>query len=198
MSGGRKYLPVLIFPADCFDTRGQKYYHGALMFAPAVIDSLEFARTGERLSGSLPVSSFPRLEDVVAEKGGDIAYVVAGAMDAHNRPMLKLHVRGTLILQCQRCLGMLEYPLDVASSVLVVPQGTAPEDADDPDAPDYIEAQRELNLAELIEDEILLCVPFAPRHERKCGESRPDESGGKQGKDSPFAALAALKNTTKT
>lgn len=166
------------------------------MSAPAVIDSLEFARTGQQLSGSLPVSSFPRLEDVVAEKGGDIAYVVAGARDARNRPMLSLRVRGALILQCQRCLGPLEYPLDVTSGVLVVPQGTTPDDADDPDAPDYIEAQRELDLAGLIEDEILLCVPFAPRHDSECGESRP--GSGKQKKESPFAALSALKNTTKT
>ena len=167
------------------------------MSAPAVIDSLEFARTGQQLSGSLPVSSFPRLEDVVAEKGGYIAYEVAGASDARNRPMLRVRVHGTLALQCQRCLGPLEYPLDATNNVLVVPQGTTPEDADDPDAPDYIEAQRELDLAELIEDEILLCVPFAPRHEGECTE-QPGESGDKQQKESPFAALAALKNTTKT
>jgi uncharacterized protein len=194
---GRKCLPVLIFPADSFDTRAQKYYHAALMSAPAVIDSLEFARTGQQLSGSLPVSSFPRFEDVVAEKSGDIAYEVVGARDTRNRPMLSLRVRGALVLQCQRCLGPLEYPLDVTSKMLVVPQGTTPDDADDPDAPDYIEAQRELDLAELIEDEILLCVPFAPRHDGECGD-QPGEGSDKQDKESPFAALAALKNTTKT
>jgi len=110
--------------------------------------------------------------------------------------MLKLHVQGTLTLQCQRCLAPLEYPLDVASSVLVVPQGTTPDDADDPDAPDYIEAQRELDLVELIEDEILLCVPFAPRHENECA-GRGRQEGGERTRESPFAALAALKNTTK-
>jgi uncharacterized protein len=103
-------------------------------------------------------------------------------------------------MQCQRCLGALEYPLDVTSRVLVVPQGMTPDDADDPDAPDYIEAQRELDLPELIEDEILLCVPYAPRHERNCGDRRADSSGAESGREkpSPFAALAALKNTTKT
>jgi uncharacterized protein len=194
---GRKCLPVLIFPVDSFDTRTQKYYHAALMSALAVIDSLEFARTGQQSSGSLPVNSFPRLEDVVAEEGGDIAYEVAGARDARSRPMLSLRVRGTLLLQCQRCLGPLEYPLDVTSEVLVVPRGTTPDDADDPEAPDYIEAQRELDLAELIEDEILLCVPFAPRHDGECG-GQPGEGSDMQDKESPFAALAALKNTTKT
>lgn len=166
------------------------------MSAPAVIDSLEFARTGQCLTGSLPVSSFPRLEDVVAGNG-DIAYEVKGTKDGRNRPMLALRIRGALPLQCQRCLGPLEYPLDIASNVLIVPPGTTPDDADDPDAPDYIEVQRELDLTELIEDEILLCVPFAPRHEGECAGTRPKE-GGEQAKKSPFAALAALKNTTKT
>lgn len=170
------------------------------MSAPAVIDSLEFARTGERLSGSLPVGSFPRLGDVVADLSGDIAYEIEGTRDARNRPLLVLRVRGKLEMRCQRCLGALEYPLDVTSRVLVVPQGTTPDDADDPDAPDYIEAQRELDLAELIEDEILLCVPYAPRHERDCGDRRAGSGEGEGGREkpSPFAALAALKKTTKT
>lgn len=197
MLTGCKYLPVLIFPADSFDTKGQKYYHGALMSAPAVIDSLEFARARQHLGGKLPISSFPRLEDVVAGQGGEIAYEVTGTADARNRPMLVVRMHGRLELQCQRCLGPLEYPLDVTSRVLVVAEGTVPDDADDPGAPDYIEAQRELDLAELIEDEILLCVPFAPRHEADCAGDRAD-GGEDEAKQSPFAALAALKNTTKT
>jgi len=167
------------------------------MSASAVIDSLEFARTGQRSSGILPVSSFPRLEDVVADKSGEIAYEVTGSRDGRNRPLLKLHVHGELALQCQRCLGTLEYPLDLTSSILVVPEGTTPEDADDPHGPDYIEAERELDLVQLIEDEILLCVPFAPRHEGKCtndDRSRSEEDA----KSSPFASLAALKKSRKT
>jgi uncharacterized metal-binding protein YceD (DUF177 family) len=40
-------------------------------------------------------------------------------------------------------------------------------------------------------------VPFAPRHDGECG-GQPGEGSDKQNKESPFAALAALKNTTKT
>lgn len=167
------------------------------MSALAVVDSLEFARTGQRSSGVLPVSSFPRLEDVVIDKSGEIAYEVVGSRDGRNRPLLRLHVHGKLMLQCQRCLGTLEHPLDLTSSILVVPVGTVPDDADDPHGPDYIEAERELDLAQLIEDEILLWVPFAPRHESQCTNDGRGGSG-EDTKKSPFAALAALKKTRKT
>jgi uncharacterized protein len=149
------------------------------------------------LSGSLPVSSFPRLKDIVVGNDGEIAYEVEGIRDERDRPMLGLHATGTLTLQCQRCLGALEFPLRVASSVLVVPAGETPDDADDPESPDYIEAQRELDLAQLIEDEILLALPYAPRHESACAAA-PVVAGSEPAKKSPFAALAALKNTTKT
>ena len=85
--------------------KGQKYYHAALMSALAVVDSLEFARTGQRSSGVLPVSSLPRLEDVVIDKSGEIAYEVVGSRDGRNRPLLRLRIRGKLMLRCQRCLG---------------------------------------------------------------------------------------------
>jgi len=41
---------------------------------------------------------------------------------------------------------------------------------------------------ELVEDELLLAVPFAPRHERCVGASGMDE----EGKASPFAELRGL------
>lgn len=101
------------------------------------------------------------------------------------------------MLRCQRCLGALEHSVDLMSTILVVPEGTTPDDAEDPHGPDYIEAERELDLAQLIEDEVLLCVPYAPRHESDCTD---DSRSGNEGaaRSSPFASLAALKNTRKT
>lgn len=167
------------------------------MSAAAVIDSLEFAQRGEKMSGTLPVASLPRLNDLVAGQGHEVAYVLSGGHDERQRPMLEVRVTGTLVLQCQRCLGTLEHVVDFENRILLVPAGEIPADADDPDAPDYIEAQSELDVAGLVEDEILLQLPFAPRHESECAGSKPAGSEV-QAKPSPFAALAALKNSRKT
>lgn len=164
------------------------------MSAPAVIDSFEFARNGEKLSGTLPVAHFSRLQDLVADNGGDLSYEIVGGHDARQRPQLMLRVRGVLELQCQRCLGPLRHVVDFENTVLVMPEGATPDDAQEPDGPDYIEAQREMDVASLVEDEVLLQLPFAPRHEGKCASSE-QAAVSRGGKESPFAVLAALKNT---
>jgi uncharacterized protein len=93
---------------------------------------------------------------------------------------------------------LLEYPLKVENTLLVVPQGTEPdEDLDnqlgDPQAPDPLEAAPELDVRALIEDEILLSLPLAPRHpEGECA-SRFETQSDEDAAQSAFAKLAALK-----
>jgi uncharacterized protein len=166
------------------------------MSAPAVIDSLEFARSEQQLSGSVPVASLKRLEDVLFDAEGDLDYRLSGTRDKRNRPQLTLSVMGRLHLQCQRCLGLLDYPVEVASILMLVPSG-APldEDLDDPEAPDFIEASAELEIAGLIEDEILLWLPLAPRHPEGACASRVGTRNEAVQSASAFEKLATLKRS---
>ena len=166
------------------------------MSAPAVIDSLEFARAGQQVTGSLPVARLKRLHDCLHDVIGQVDYEVSGGHDERHRPQLLLHITAVLHLQCQRCLGALEHRLDVRSSLLLVqPQEIAGEELNDPEAPDVVEASPELDLAELVEEEILLSLPLAPRHaDDGCASAleHPGRIGG-----TPFAKLAGLKDTIK-
>ena len=164
------------------------------MSAPAVIDTLEFARSAQESSGSVPVSALKRLEDLLYDSAGTLGYELAGRRDERNRPLLELVVAGELHLQCQRCLGLLEYPLKVRNSLLVIPEGAAPEDdLEDPDAPDTIEANPELDVNALIEDEVLLSLPLAPRHPEGACASRFETQYQASAAPSAFEKLAALK-----
>jgi uncharacterized protein len=165
------------------------------MSAPAVIDSLEFARSAQQLSGSLPVEGLKRLEDVLSDADGSLRYELRGGRDERQRPQLQLRISGRLHLRCQRCLGMLEYPLEVANSLLLAaPGGEAPEGMDDPEAPDMIDAEPELDVAALIEDEVLLSLPLAPRHaEGACTNRTQTHDDASAGEHSAFGKLAALK-----
>jgi uncharacterized protein len=177
-----------------FDRASQKYYHARLMSAPAVIDVLEFARAAQVSSGSVPVSALQRLEDILYDSTGSVSFEVRGRQDERKRPLLDLSITGALHLQCQRCLGLLEYPLQVENTLLVVPQGTEPEeDLDDPEAPDPLEADPELDVQALIEDEILLSLPLAPRHAQGACASRFETQSDEDAAQSAFAKLAALK-----
>jgi uncharacterized protein len=159
------------------------------MPAQTVIDSLEFARTGQFLSGSLPIPGLARLRDSLHDELGEIQFEVRGTLDARGRPVLVLEIRGMLHLRCQRCLGLLEYPLWVSSTLLLTGHGA--EELEDEEA-ESIEASSELDVGGLVEDEIILGLPYSPRHE---------EGTCRQGEDAPtgrtasaaFEKLAALK-----
>ena len=157
--------------------------------AQAVIDSLEFARTGQSLSGQFPVSALPRLQDCITDNAGEIRFEVKGGHDARRRPVLTLNVSGVLHLRCQRCLGALDHELGLSNTLLLtsgVEAGEAEEETD------CIEASATLDVAGLVEDEILLSLPYAPRHrEGQCPPDAVAAAGQKQG--GAFAKLAALK-----
>ena len=64
------------------------------------------------------------------------------------------------------------------------------DEADEDDDMDAIEAEPQLDVLALIEEELLLDLPFAPRHaDGKCATATNEL----QQKASPFAVLAGLK-----
>ena len=192
-----KCLLKFDFPSFCFDSTAQKYYHARLMSAQTVIDSLEFAHAGQELRGSLPVTRLARLKDDLFEPVGEVHFTLRGGRDEQRRPILQVEISGSLHLQCQRCLGLLEYPLGVCSTLLLVrPGADVSATAEDPEAPDCIEASAQLDVVALIEDEILLGLPFALRHaEGSCQSAFAKDRGEREAERRPaFAGLAGLKS----
>ena len=169
------------------------------MSAAAVIDSLEFARAGDELRGSLSVTDLKRLDDVLFDSEGRLDYELRGSRDERNRPQLEVTVVGSLHLQCQRCLGLLDYDVDIIATLLVVPRGAdLGDEIDDPEGPDVIEGEAEMNVAGLIEDEVVLSLPLAPRHSEGACASRLPDTQPLEGMPKAFAQLAALKSPRNT
>lgn len=164
------------------------------MSAQAVIDGLEFARAEQELRGNLPVSGLTRLQDFLYDDAGNVEFVVKGGFDSEKRPVLSLTVSGQLHLQCQRCLDRMDYPLRLSNTLLLVSRGgNQAEVAVDPDAPDCIEAGPAMDVAGLIEDEIVLGLPFSPRHETGACDYRLKDASPDAGQTSGLAKLAELK-----
>ncbi len=155
-----------------------------------VIDGFEFASAGATQQGTLPVSGFPRLRDLLASDAGEVAYEVQGLRDARGRPSLRLAVQGTLQVRCQRCLEAMPVEVD-EDELLVLASSQAEIDADPADAetPDRLIGSKAMQLAELVEDQLILALPFAPRHERCAGGKEAPEG---EGKVLPFAALKEM------
>lgn len=154
-----------------------------------VIDGLEFARTGGKLQGDWPLADFPRLRDVLHASAGSLRYELRGVPEEQGRPALKLRLEGTLQLTCQRCLGGLEFPFRIETSLLLA--ATQSEIDAEPvvaEGPERIVAGREMPVHDLIEDELLLAIPIAPRHEH-CAERK---SAPADTRNTPFAGLRGL------
>jgi uncharacterized protein len=154
-----------------------------------VIDGFEFASAGATQQGRMPLSGFPRLRDLLASDAGEVAYEVKGLRDAQGRPSLRVSVRGVLMLRCQRCLEALRFEVNEEEMlVLAATQDEIDADPVDIQKPDRVLAGKAMALRELIEDELILAVPSAPRHE-DCSASA--DAGSQEGL-SPFAGLRGL------
>ena len=159
-----------------------------------VIDSLEFARSGQSLRGSVPVASLERLQDALCDTSGAVDYALHGGRDARQRPTLTLEVTGVLLLRCQRCLGPFEYPLRLSNTLLLASPAGADSGEVDVEEDETIEPSAELDVGSLIEDEIILGLPYAPRHaDESCPAGR---ESSRRGEASPFAKLAELKRNS--
>lgn len=154
-----------------------------------VIDGFEFARAGSRLSGEWPVADFARLRDVLHSGRGALRYELQGVPEAQGRPALRLRVTGMLDLTCQRCLEALGQSLRVDALLLLYPGeedfAAIPVEAQ---GPDRIVAAKDMAVQELIEEEVLLAIPYAPRHEH-CDAGGREEIAPRQ---KPFAGLRGL------
>jgi DUF177 domain-containing protein len=153
------------------------------------IDGFEFAASGAGLSGVWPIEDFARLRPQLLSDDGVVEYRLEGVRDARDRPALRLRIRGALQLACQRCLAALDLPLRI-DAMLVLARSEAeleslPLEAE---GPDWVVAGKAMDVHDLLEDELLLAVPFALRHEKCAARAR----AGAAVASSPFAELRGM------
>lgn len=154
------------------------------------VDSLDFARNGRETSGVIAVVDMARLQDLLATPEGEINYVVRGFQDQAGKLTLEVRLEGFCQLRCQRCLQGFGYSIQLVSQLLLIPADEFDESSQEEGEMDAIVADTHLNLHDMIEEELLLNLPFAPKH--PVGTCQPPVVVA-EGKNSAFAVLAELK-----
>lgn len=167
---------------------------------PVIIDPRQFARERATVSGSVAAAKLRRVAELLydtastsGQQGSMIHYRVTGHVTPKDQAALRLDVNGELELRCQRCLERLPFPLALQREiVLVAGADEFAQSEDEPESVDIIPAVNRIDLRDLVEEEIVLALPLAPRHAAgACELSTTEESPAS---DSPFAALARLKH----
>ena len=164
------------------------------MPAPLVINNIEFARKALELHDRIAVSQFSRLQDLLNSADGMLDCRLKGSVNAAGKATLALQVRGEVQLQCQRCMEPFVFSLGIDETyVIVTDEAMIPISIEDEATAeeDFIVADAQMRVLDLIEDEVLLALPYAPKHDDAiCGA---DETMDGLKKPSPFAVLQGLK-----
>lgn len=119
-------------------------------------------------------------------------------MQLGRKPQVVLKVQSQILLTCQRCVQPLTYTVDESVLFDVVRQESSLSDAQDaepfdPDTPEELVADPRFDIEQLIEDQLILAVPYVPKHEFCTSAASPEQDEPDTPRASPFGSLAALK-----
>jgi len=125
------------------------------------------AHRSEQVVGEFNLKDMARLQPLLlATEGGasdclDVRVRFHGGLEGF--PEISGTVSGSLALRCQRCLGVLMWPLNLDFRLVVVESDNDMENIADPfDA--LVAGEDGIRLIEVVEDEILGSLPLAPAH----------------------------------
>lgn len=134
--------------------------------------ALQFARQGYSIRGKLDAALLSRTTEdgtTVADAFGEV--VGLGGSDAA-RPSFSVLARGRLGLVCQSCGSGFEWPVDAMSTIYVA-RDAAELDAWEEESFESLEATEKTSALELVEDELLLAIPYVPRCEKCNADEAP-------------------------
>ncbi len=137
---------------------------------PAQLDPWQAVGREAAFAGSLALVDLPRLREVLVgtalDAAAPAAFEIAFRRDEAGRPVVLGWVRAVLPLECQRCLGVVEHSVDAPIRLLLTQGPILGQDPPEPyEALPVIDDR--VRPAELIEDELLLCVAADP--DAPCG-----------------------------
>ena len=165
---------------------------------PDKIDPWRLTAEGGRLEGVLALASLPRLAAELEHTEGEVSVALATGVDSQGLRYIIGRLQTGIALICQRCLGPLQWPLDIAVSLALVRNEMMADRLPEQYEP-LVVADGLIRVADLVEDELLLALPLIPQHDQiqqcethvgqasSASEPVPDAK-----QRQPFAVLASL------
>ena len=162
------------------------------MTAQHIINSLEFARKKLEIHGTIKNSQLLRARDLMSSHAGTVEWTLSGSVGLDGKSKLTLLIKGVSQMPCQRCLESVSVDLNLKSEfILVRDESEIPSEDDDVDEYDYLVADAEMDVLALVEDEVLLTLPYAPKHSAEDCSVKSEQLEIKA--PNPFAALRDFK-----
>jgi uncharacterized protein len=162
---------------------------------PDRFDLFATAEAGRELRGRIALASLERVVPLLASPAGELQVVMRLGKDMGGTHYLSGSIHGNVVLQCQRCLEnltralVIDFRLGLVRSqddVARLAHGYEP----------LLVTAEPASIGDIISDEVLLALPFAPVHEDAdaChGLSKDYQPSADAQRENPFAVLAELK-----
>lgn len=160
-----------------------------------VIDAFEFSRLKERREGEVAIASLQRLAAECVNPTTSLRWSLVGGADAFGHPQLVMAVAGTVKLMCQRCMTPFDFAIASESELILAKTEEHADEIEESladDSIDVIVGSKTLNVLALVEDEALLTIPLAPKHDVCPGNAVVDNLASDK-KPSPFDVLRNIK-----
>ena len=132
--------------------------------SPGRFDASRLARERGVIEGNVDAHRLPRVADLLSDGPASIDWRIEGAADPSGRPALRIALKGAATLECQRCLADFEWRVDQATDVLLARDEAELAALDAESSLEVVLARGPLDPLALVEDELVLALPFAPRH----------------------------------
>ena len=127
-------------------------------------DAFRLVRERGSLSGDLDAVLLPRVAERLIEDAAPVKWRIEGSADPLGRPALTIEVDGVLPLECQRCLDVVHWPVSQRTELLLAHDEGEMARLDNDSELEVVLADGPLDPVVLVEDELVLATPFAPRH----------------------------------
>lgn len=148
--------------------------------------------------GSLPIAALRRLGGMLAATDGTIQFALEFGRDALDIGYVDVRLEAPLVLTCQRTLEPFTLPVTVDTRLGLI-RRESEESGLPPDCePLLVPEDGRLNLADVMEDELLLALPLVPVNPdsslpNAATTSQDPEASGDGPAENPFAVLRELK-----
>ena len=129
----------------------------------------DMAKRSEEITDHVRLIELPRLQEILySEEGAPDSRIdvrIRFRSGAQGFPEISGNVSGLLRLRCQRCLGALDWPLNLEFRLAVLESDADIAEVAEP-FDSLVAGEHGIKLAEVVEDEVLSSLPLAPVHEK--------------------------------
>ncbi len=130
---------------------------------PCKLNPYRLAKQSREFSGSIFLSSMQRLNDVYLQDNGSLVHIeLKFEYDSENVCVVKGRFDVKLELPCQRCLQKIAF--DLSDSFILSPYGLDQKMGKMKYDQVILDVDN-IDVNQMIEDEILLCLPYFPTHQ---------------------------------